>query len=79
MIENSDISERFEIMSNIIDKYQSHKLVKFWLGTSLFIFVNDPEMIKKVLNSPECLDKSFFYKFFRLDKGLLSLKCELVN
>lgn len=63
-------------MSNILDKYQEHRLVKFWLATKLFIFVNEPELIEQVLKSPKCLDKSFFYKFFRLDKGLLSLKCE---
>ncbi|CRK99682.1 CLUMA_CG012996, isoform A [Clunio marinus] len=46
------------------------------MGPLLFIFVNEPKLIEMVLNSPKCLEKSFLYKFLRLDKGLLAAKHE---
>lgn len=61
----------------MLDKYQQNSLMRFWLGPALFIFVNDPQLIEQVLKSPKCLEKSFFYKFLRLDKGLLAAKREL--
>ena len=66
--------ERFKLIRSILEKYQQHKLVKVWLGPWLFVFVNDPELIKKVLHSNQCLEKSFFYKFWNLDNGLISAK-----
>lgn len=59
-------------MKNMTDKYQNNPLMRFWMGPTLFIFVNDPKLIEQVLNSPKCIDKSFIYKFLRLDKGLLA-------
>lgn len=61
----------------MLDKYEQNSLIRFWLGPALFIFVNEPKLIELVLSSPKCLEKSFFYKFLRLDKGLLSSKREL--
>lgn len=54
-------------------------MTRFWLGPVLFIFVNEPDLIKQVLNSPDCIEKSFTYKFLRLDKGLLAAKREYIN
>lgn len=48
------------------------------MGPTLFIFVNDPKLIEQVLSSPKCLEKSFLYKFLRLDKGLLVAKSKLI-
>lgn len=58
-------------------KYECNDMTRFWLGPVLFIFINKPDLIKEVLNSPDCLEKSFTYKFLRLDKGLLAAKREL--
>lgn len=66
--------ERFILITSILDKYQQHKLVKVWLGPWLFVFINDPELVQKVLHSNQCLEKSFFYKFWKLDNGLMSAK-----
>lgn len=53
-------------------------MVKLWLGpTMLWILVNEPRLIQKLLLSPVCLEKPFFYKFLRLDSGLISAKCKL--
>ena len=51
-------------------------MFKLWLGPRLWIFVNEPEMIQKILLSPSCLEKSFFYDFLRLENGLISSKCK---
>lgn len=72
--QSSVSSDRFNIMRSMLEKYQQNSLIRFWLGPTLFIFVNDPKLIEQVLSSPKCLEKSFLYKFLRLDKGLLVAK-----
>ncbi len=53
-------------------------LIKLWLGPAiLWILVNDPKTIQKVLLSPVCLEKPFFYKFLRLDSGLISARYDV--
>jgi cytochrome P450 family 4 len=55
-------------------------MIKLWLGPAiLWILVNDPKTIQKVLLSPVCLEKPFFYKFLRLDSGLISAKCKYAH
>lgn len=77
--QSSVFSDRFDIMRQTLEKYQHNSLIRFWLGPALFIFVNDPKLIEQVLNSSKCLEKSFLYKFLRLDKGLLAAKRELID
>lgn len=67
-------TERFQIVRGILEKYQHNPMTRFWLGPALFIFINDPNLIEKVLNAPECVEKSFLYEFLRLNKGLLAAK-----
>lgn len=43
----------------------------------MWILINDPRAIQKVLLSPLCLEKPFFYKFLRLENGLISAKCKV--
>lgn len=66
---------RFNLLNEMCFKYP--KAFKVWLGPSmLWVLVNDPRMIQKILLSPVCLEKPFFYKFFRLSSGLISSKRE---
>jgi cytochrome P450 family 4 len=66
---------RFQLLHELCLKFDH--LIKLWLGPAiLWVLVNDPKTIQKVLLSQVCLEKPFFYKFLRLDSGLISAKCE---
>lgn len=66
--------ERFRIAQEILIKYENNDMTRFFLGPVLFVFINDPILIQQVLTSQNCIEKSFTYKFLRLDKGLLAAK-----
>ncbi|XP_017493154.1 PREDICTED: probable cytochrome P450 313b1, partial [Rhagoletis zephyria] len=34
-----------------------------WMGTSCFLYVNDPETVETIFNSPHCTNKGEFYRF----------------
>ena len=66
---------RFNLLHEMCLKYPN--TLKLWLGpTMLWVLVNEPRYIQKILLSPICLEKPFFYKFLRLDSGLISSKCK---
>lgn len=71
-------TERFKIVQAMLTKYETNDMTRFWLGPVLFIFINEPALIQQVLSSPDCIEKSFTYKFLRLDKGLLAAKREFL-
>ncbi|KAK0177782.1 hypothetical protein PV328_001794 [Microctonus aethiopoides] len=58
-------------MKKLIDEYPS--LIRIWLGNQLYIAVTDPELVKKVLQSPKTIEKGDVYRFVRpwLGKGLI--------
>lgn len=49
---------------------------KIWLGSKLFLFVSNPEMVKNIVMSPKCLEKStLFYDLMDRGDSLISSKC----
>lgn len=72
------ITARFDLLHSMC--LQFPRIIKLWLGPNmLWIFLNDPKLIQKLLLSPVCLEKPFFYKFLRLDSGLISSKCKYLK
>lgn len=47
--------------------------MKLWLGPKLVVFVNNPDLIQKVLFSQKCLEKwNLFYGLMERDHGLIA-------
>lgn len=59
-------------MKNLSD-YGS--IAKLWMGTSLFVYIDEPDAIETILNSQLCLDKGESYKFIEAigGSGLITL------
>jgi hypothetical protein len=69
-----DLDEFF----NEIDRFSSRKLFRLKFLYKDMYFVNDPDLIHRVLTSDVCLEKpQMIYKFFGLSDGFLCCKCEL--
>ncbi|EAT35039.1 AAEL012766-PA [Aedes aegypti] len=62
--------EQFAILNDITKTYPSP--CRAWLGPKLFVFIDNPEDMQVILNSPNCLEKADLYRFFRCEKGLFS-------
>lgn len=70
------ISGRLKMLHDLCLEHS--KYIKLWLGPAiLWILINEPRLIQKVLLSSSCLEKPFFYKFLRLENGLISAKCKV--
>lgn len=57
-----------------------HKLelpVRVWIGPFLVLAFDKPEHIAVILNSQNCVKRSYMYQFFRFEKGLLMAAPEL--
>jgi cytochrome P450 family 4 len=69
-----NLSGRLEMLHMLCSEYKTY--TKLWLGPAImWLLVSDPRSIQKILLSPLCLEKPFFYKFLRLENGLISAKC----
>lgn len=55
---------------------QAGSLGKFWLGSRLFVNIEEPEHMEKVLNDPNCLNKgdSYDYLVDVMGEGLVTMK-----
>ncbi|KAL1404064.1 hypothetical protein pipiens_020088, partial [Culex pipiens pipiens] len=51
------------------------KLFRVMATVMPVVVTNDPDMTQRILTSPDCLEKAFLYKFFRLDSGLFAANC----
>lgn len=45
---------------------------RLWLGPKLVIVIGKAEDMQKILNSPNCLEKTYVYKFLEKNVGLFS-------
>ncbi|XP_001662865.3 cytochrome P450 4C1 [Aedes aegypti] len=62
--------ELFAILNGFVKTYSSP--CRGWLGPKLFVFIDNPEDIQVVLNSPNCLEKAEIYRFIRSLNGLFT-------
>lgn len=65
-------AQRYALVREYAEKFpQSAKL---WFGHMFMYFIQDPELIQRILssNSVAVLDKPFFYKFFGFGDGLIT-------
>ncbi|XP_050452058.1 cytochrome P450 4c21-like isoform X4 [Cataglyphis hispanica] len=71
--------EILNIVTKWAEDYQSP--FRCWIGNKLFIFVNDPDQIKTILQSSHCLNKSILYKFFEplLGEGIFTASVTLMG
>ncbi len=60
----------FKILTSFLKRYPSP--IRLWTSNGFFVYMNSPEDIQIVLNSPNSMEKNFFYKFFQLPYGLFS-------
>ncbi|XP_053691288.1 cytochrome P450 4c21-like [Sabethes cyaneus] len=61
--------ERFRGLFNALNN--SAKLFKAWLFHIPLICTSDPDMIQKILTSPQCVQKPHFYDILKFEFGLL--------
>ncbi|XP_038113070.1 cytochrome P450 4c21 isoform X2 [Culex quinquefasciatus] len=64
--------ERFEIVKRAFEACD--RITKAWAGPKLFLLTSHPDLIQQLLNSPDCLEKPFLYKFAGFGKGLFTAK-----
>lgn len=52
------------------------KLAKIWFGPVFAVMIENPDYLKIILNSDNCLDKAFPYKFLGVNLGLIAAPCK---
>ncbi|XP_047368037.1 cytochrome P450 4C1-like [Vespa velutina] len=69
------------LFNQILNLDKNYKLLwRVWLGTKLFVIIDNPEYIKTVLNNPNITDKSEKYEKFKpfAGNGLLTASGEFI-
>lgn len=62
-----------EILNYILELMKQYETpVKVWIGPMLVLLIDKPEQLKTVLNSRNCLNKPYVYKFLDVNFGLMS-------
>ena len=65
----ADSKELFEMSYGSFNDTEG--TVKTWLGHVLMVIIGNPEDVKIVMKSKDCIDKPKFMKFFRAPDGVL--------
>lgn len=63
---NADLDTILKIVDKVTDGYGDG----LWLGPEFLVFADKPEILKVMLNSDKCLDKSRLYDAFKLEHSL---------
>ncbi|KAL9705994.1 hypothetical protein quinque_009512 [Culex quinquefasciatus] len=50
------------------------RISKAWAGPKLLLLTSHPDLIQKILMSPDCLEKPFLYRFVGFELGLFTSK-----
>lgn len=66
------IGDITEIINQVFDQPESVTAGRAWAGSQLLVTVTDPENLKFLLTSDDCLDKPYIYQQFDSKKGILS-------
>lgn len=68
---------QFDIFEIIIKLFENQPdsvtCGKAWLGTKLLVTFSDPDDLKVILNSDDCLERPYMYQFFQSNKSVLSV------
>lgn len=73
-----DFPERLLKLTNIF--LSNPRMGTFWYGPVPVLGLAHPDLIKIVLNSDVCLEKSrYFYKMYELDDSLISAPCKFLS
>jgi cytochrome P450 len=68
--------DAYQTITEYLEPYKSEPLVKAWFGPFLSVVCFNPEDIKIVLNSPDCLKKPRLIYSSLFDFGLISINGE---
>uniref|UniRef100_A0A1S4JTL0 Uncharacterized protein n=1 Tax=Culex quinquefasciatus TaxID=7176 RepID=A0A1S4JTL0_CULQU len=68
------LEQKFRTLTTIFST--APRLFKLWLGPVMVVGVTHPELIQKLLNDPNCLEKPFFYDFLNMKHGLISARID---
>lgn len=72
---NKNCEQVFDQIQKLLQKFQSP--AKIWFGPVLALLIDDPDDLQVVLNSGDCLEKSYVYSFFGCDKGLFAASADI--
>lgn len=56
------LTENVKVLLRMSSDYGT--LVRFWIGTKLYVVTSEPSDLEVILNHPSCIDKDDSYRFF---------------
>jgi len=62
-----NVGDNFQKILKIAKQYASP--VRVWVGPKLYLYIDRPEQVQAILNSPNCLEKEKVYKFLTILGG----------
>jgi hypothetical protein len=69
-----DDHQRLELLTRLCQDHD--KMFKFMIGPQPIFVAPDPDTIHTILTNNNVMDRPFFYKFMRMDNGILAGSCK---